>query len=722
MSKGLSRQSEAAQQEDAPPPEITGFQTIERIGRGGMGDVFKVRDLKLGRVVAAKVLRSDSVDARAYGDFLGEARSMALFRDRRIVQIHEFRPDADPPVILMEYAEGFELNRVAPSLDFRQRARILVEVCESVQHAHDLGIQHRDLKPSNILLDSSLVPRILDFGLSSGDPSRGHLVGTPAYMAPEQLDPSRVIDARSDVYALGVVFYEMLCGERPYGGDSVEQTVDAIREGHPRLPVEVDDRVPEPLQAIALKAMESDPARRYASAQEMIIDLRRYLDGRPLLARPSFYSSALSRRLRPHLAEIEEWLRLRLIYPHEAWNLKNVYGRLEQREDDWIVQSRTLSYSQISLYLGGFLLLCGGLLYFVAHRFFDVVQGLTGPMLYLGVPFVGLSVIAHLLYRREHKAVAVAFYLGSTLLLPVLLLIFFHEVGWWAAGPEVAEEQFFGEQELSNRQLQVALLLTSCWSWWQAARTRTIGLSSLSTVVLVLLTLAVLTDFGLRDWITEERWDLLAIRLSPLVAVNFFLAWWFERFQRSWFSRPLYIGFAVVLIAVLELLALDGRAFYYLGITMRTLDAGEVTDPELLDTLTAMTLNGVVIFLAGSFMESRGTRPMRPAAWLLVVLSPFAILQPLGVLVATGEYSLRYDWLYLAVALTIAVLSHYRQRKSFYLAGLFNTGLALFFLTQHYEWWDVPEWAIFVILMGLLLLGLGFELYLRERTRKRVVD
>jgi hypothetical protein len=135
-----------------------------------------------------------------------------------------------------------------------------------------------------------------------------------------------------------------------------------------------------------------------------------------------------------------------------------------------------------------------------------------------------------------------------------------------------------------------------------------------------------------------------------------------------------------------------------------------------------MTLNGCVIFLAGSLMESRGTRTMRPAAWLLVVISPFAILQPLGMLVATGEYSMRYDWLYLVLALTIAALSHYRQRKSFYLAGLLNTGLALFFLTQHHEWWDVPEWTVFVILMGLLLLGMGFELYLRERTRKRVVD
>ena len=186
-------------------------------------------------------------------------------------------------------------------------------------------------------------------------------------------------------------------------------------------------------------------------------------------------------------------------------------------------------------------------------------------------------------------------------------------------------------------------------------------------------------------------------------------AWSADEKQRAGVSQPLS-------------LALDGRTFYYLGITMRALHVGEVSDPELLDTLTAMTLNGVIIFLAGSLMESRGTSAMRPAAWVLVVISPFAILQPLGILVATGEYSLRYDWFYLALALTTAVLAHYRQRKSFYLAGLLNTGLALFFLTQHHEWWDVPEWAVFVVVTGLLLFGVGFELYLRERTRKRLVD
>ena len=150
-------------------PAFEGFETIERIGAGGMGEVYKLRDLTLNRTVAAKVIRGQGGAGWPSGidAFLREARAMALFSDRRIVQIHEARVDADPPVLIMELVEGFELGALGPSLDFAQRARILVEVCEAVHHAHGLGIQHRDLKPSNIMLDARLTPRILDFGLSA---------------------------------------------------------------------------------------------------------------------------------------------------------------------------------------------------------------------------------------------------------------------------------------------------------------------------------------------------------------------------------------------------------------------------------------------------------------------------------------------------------------------------------------------------------------------------
>ena len=224
----------------------------------------------------------------------------------------------------------------------------------AIGHAHALGIQHRDLKPSNIMVDAQLVPRILDFGLSGGDPQAGHLKGTLRYIAPEQLEPSQPIDARTDVYALGVILYELLCGRPPYAGSSGRASSPAIR-ARPAAPAR-RDRSPRcsgsRLQAIALKAMERDPAQRYPSAREMAADLERFLDGRPVLARPSIYTTTLGDRTAAHLAHIDEWLRLRLIHPHEAGALRAAYRALDARDDDWIVESRALTYPQIALYLG----------------------------------------------------------------------------------------------------------------------------------------------------------------------------------------------------------------------------------------------------------------------------------------------------------------------------------------------------------------------------------
>ncbi len=306
-------------------PSFPGFRTLERLGRGGGGEVYKLEDLTLGRVVAAKVLRRDSPLAAGVADFLREARSLALFEDPRIVRLLEYRADGTS-LLLMEYVDGFGLDETGRSLEHAQRARIVAEVADALEGAHALGIQHRDLKPAHVLVDARLRPKIMDFGLSRGEPDRGHGLGTLAYMAPEQLDTFRAIDARSDVYALGVILYELLCGVPPYAGERDEDLVAAIRAGESRLPADVDPGVPEPLQAIALKAMARDPADRYASAREMSLDLRRYLDGRPVLARPASYRGAFARRVRPHVEQIADWERRRLIYPHEGDRLRAAYG------------------------------------------------------------------------------------------------------------------------------------------------------------------------------------------------------------------------------------------------------------------------------------------------------------------------------------------------------------------------------------------------------------
>ena len=692
-------------------PVFEGFETIERIGAGGMGEVYKLCDLRLGRMVAAKVIRQDRnpVLQAGFDGFLREARALALFSDRHIVQIFEARLGADPPVLIMEHVDGFELGRIGPSLEFAQRARILLEVCEAVHHAHTLGLQHRDIKPSNIMLDAQLSPRILDFGLSAGDPSRGHFAGTLPYVAPEQLDRSRPIDARTDVYALGVVLYELLCRRPPFGGDD-ESVVEKIRRGSPRLPVEIDSSVPEPLQAIALTAMEHEPARRYQSALEMAADLRRYLGGRAVHGRPSLYATTLGSRVGPHLEEIREWLRLRLVYPHEAERLQSAYRALDAREDDWIVESRTLSYTQIALYLGAFLLLCGSLFYFVAARWYEHVDGVLRPFIVLAVPFIGLNLAAHNLYRREQKAVAIAFYLAAVVMLPLFLLILFDE-----AHLLVAESgdpaQLFDVGVVSNRQLQATTLLACAWCGWLALKTRTAALSTVFTILALLVTIAIVADFGLRAAIQDERWDRVALRLMPLVATYAFLGAASERTGRPWLSRPLYLGSAGLFVAVLELLALDGRALQHLGgFSLAPWQSPGVSNVNLLDTVAVMTVNGILFYAAGATLVRRGSNQAQVAAPFFFAIAPFALLHPLGYLVRTGEYAVRIDWVYAICGTAIMLLSQRRQRRSFYYAGILNLGIALYFIAAHRQWFERPAWAVAVIAAGLGALAIGFAL------------
>jgi len=709
----------AAGPPDAGPaslPVIDGFRTIERLGAGGMGEVYKLQDLQLDRIVAAKIIRRDRVGRLSASamDFLREAKSLALFSDSRIVQVFECRLDADPAVIIMEYVDGFELGRIGPSLEFRQRATIVRDVADAMDRAHEQGIQHRDLKPSNIMLDAALRPKILDFGLSDSDPSRGHLRGTVQYVAPEQLDPSRPIDRRTDVYAMGVILYELLCGAPPYKGDTVEDVIAAVKRGEPRLPVEMAPAVPASLQAIALKAMERLPADRYQTARDMARDLDRFLDGKVVEARPTLYATTLGARVRPHLDQVSEWLRLKLIYPHEAARLTSAYTALDAREDDWIVASRALSYSQIVLYLGAFVLFIGSLFYFYAHRVAGTVHGLAGPLVVLGLPFVGLNLAGRWLYRREHQAVAVAFYLAGVSLLPLFLLIAFQETTILMA-PAGSTTQLFDDGWISNHQLQVTIALACVWSGWLAFRTRTGALSTLATLLVFLLALAVLADVGLRNWLENSVFDRLSLHLWPLVIVYAAAGSGLARSERPWFAKPVFVATAMTLVLVLDLLALDGKLFQYLGISVSPMQPADVGDPTLLPTLMALSLNGAAFYAAASSLERYGIGAMEPAARLLFVIAPFSMLEPLAYVSETAHYSERFDWIYLALAVTIAVLSHSRQRKSFYYAGLLNCGVALYLIAVRHEWLDKGAWAISLVAVGLAALLAGYLFDARRR-------
>ncbi len=694
----------------ALPERLSGHKILVEIGSGGMGRVFLAVDEALGRKVAIKTLA-----ARYAGDpglrarFMHEARAMAKVTHPHLARIYSLGPQDEPPHFVMEYLEGAPLTRAALPLNFDQRAELMRKVVLGVQFLHDQGIIHRDLKPANVLVGADLEPKIVDFGLALDVGGQrlsaiGEIVGTPEYLSPEQANGAEKLDARSDVFSLGAILYELLTGTPPFHGVNVSDLLQRIREEDPPLPRRLDPSIPRDLQNICLKALEKEPAHRYASAREMADDLRRFLAHEPVLAEPGAYSRLITAKVREHLADLLSWRRDLIVSEGEHEGIRKRYEKLLEREDAWILAARRLTLPQVTLYLGAWVLAVGAALI----AFFPYPK-LAGP------PVVALAWAAAIpvgwigirTWRSCHYRVAIAYLLAFCLVAPVAVLVALEEAHWPGAltRGDVKLELYYRldfSKHPTNAQLWWSILSGLPICWWLRRFTRAPVFSLMFATIGAMACLATLLRMGALEYLDHDSGRFF-FQLVPCAVLFMAAGLFFEQVKKQPDDSRYFYPFA----AAFMMAALTGVAIYH-DPWAHWLKANVLWTRGQIEYL--FIVNAGVYFVLDRVCDLFPSRQVRMVGKAFRFVIPGHVMTSLLLLGLEAESHTDrvtearvLEWVLPAAAFVFVFSSIPRQMKNFLVSGLVFLAIGIYRL-QDQVFRSQAFWPILLLVLGLALM------------------
>ncbi len=527
---------------EPPRPQFPGYVIEGELGRGGLGIVYRARDLMLNRPVALKVLTSDKGDEEQRQKVLDEARRTAALGDRCIVTIFGVLEHEGQSAIAMELVDGHELQSVASVLEPRQVAKIIAEVCRAVASAHSAGILHRDLKPQNIVVTPAHEVRILDFGLSievnSTEIEEG-FSGTISYSAPERLMGKMATEA-TDIFSLGVLFHEALTGRHPFAKLGKPPTISSILAGDPSLPREHRPEIPEELERVCLACLAFNAEDR-PSATELLHALDCFLSGRPVQLKASVVKNHLLNRIEDHVDEIEKWQKLGLVREPERDLLRWQYRRILEGDDLWPTETRKLRAVELGIYISTWTMLSAAFLSAGLYR-----EEIGTPMRWMIPLFITFSLVlaGALTEKRSANRVTPLFFGGAILSLLPTLMSLLTEFLWV---PEMTtSKDWLHRSGVSNKTLLVSSLIGMIASVLRLNKTGVSFYAWLSSALFLSTHLSVLLLLGFIDWEPGPKAvGILSTGIAWVVGSGF------EKQRRPRFARPFHwIGAAGTMLGL----------------------------------------------------------------------------------------------------------------------------------------------------------------------------